>query len=89
MDVLGRDEWTILGFPTLQHGAMTVRRGHGHTAPQSHEAVEVVPAEQLRGAVGALEQARDAIHALCLERGSTDGYGTVFEAINSHLPGGR
>lgn len=29
--------------------------------------------------------ARDALHRLCLERGSTDGYGDVFAAINEAL----
>jgi len=31
----------------------------------------------------ALIEARDALHRLCLERGSTDGYGATFERINA------
>jgi hypothetical protein len=40
-----------------------------------------------RGAVDrdALIAARDALHRLCLERGSTDGYGVAFERINAAL----
>ena len=56
VDVMERyraDQWTVLGFPTLEHGALTVRRGHGHAAPVQHEAVELVPASQLEGAVEA------------------------------------
>lgn len=37
----------------------------------------------------ALKLAQTALHKLCLARGSTDGYGHVFEAINAALPSGR
>ena len=30
----------------------------------------------------ALRDARDAIHQLCLERGSTDGYGPLMESLS-------
>lgn len=33
----------------------------------------------------ALTEARDALHLLCLERGSTDGYGYLFGKINAAL----
>jgi hypothetical protein len=36
--------------------------------------------------ISALMVARAAIHALCIERGSTDGYRDVFETINKALP---
>ena len=53
MDVSER-RWTIFGFPTLDHGALTVRRGHGHAVPIVHEAVELTEAapSPARGAVG-------------------------------------
>ena len=33
----------------------------------------------------ALVEARKALHALCLERGSTDGYAAIFAQINHAL----
>lgn len=42
--------------------------------------------EPPEGAVEALRLAQTALHNLCLARGSTDGYGHVFEAINAALP---
>jgi hypothetical protein len=46
--------------------------------------------QQLEGAVSrdVLIEARDALHQLCLDRGSTDGYVAVFDRINAAL-GGR
>lgn len=39
----------------------------------------------LEQALAALVSARVALHALCLERESTDGFGATFEAINAAL----
>lgn len=54
--------------------------------PQPAQSERALQAEcDLEQALAALATAREAIHALCLERGSTDGYNAAFAAINSAL----
>lgn len=81
---------TLWRCPRCGHASETIRRCKGprlwrHPVTDC-ERVEYVPATDGRGAVDLLREARDAIHALCLERGSTDGYADLMSRLSARLP---
>lgn len=85
------DRWYVLqdsdGKPVrvFENASTAVRDGLYAVAMGDDNLVEVAPASELQGAVGALLVARAALHVLCRERGSTDGYGSVFDQINAEI----
>jgi hypothetical protein len=80
--------WTIY-VCALDHGSPSRNKG-GRCATCGREVkeVEVMPVGD--GGEGpplheTLLEARAALHRLCLERGSTDGYRAIFAALNAAL----
>jgi len=65
VDRLGNIErkWTIYEFCVGDYkGALSAVKGHGHGERMSHEAVEVVPASALQGAVSDIESLARELH---------------------------